>query len=156
MELLIPLVLILVAEYVGDFIFQSRDMALNKSKDVKVLFQHLSYIALMLFGVFVGMWLGGLYLPFHLIILYILSYCMIHGIQDWYIWKGYAVIVSKRMEARALTRGIGCSPERLARTIKHFVDTKEYAEDKIFYDTIGLDRLLHVITLVVLWGVFFL
>lgn len=84
-------------------------------------------------------------------------YCLIHGIQDWFIWKGYEQVVKTRLWNEASVKN---SPidfhERLKERTELFLKNREYAEDKVFYDIIGLDRLLHVITLVVLYGMILL
>ena len=139
---MINIILILIAEYIGDFLLQDREMALNKSKDIKVLLKHLRKIGAMLFIPLIFM------LPIYNVLLFIGVYCLVHGIQDWFIWKGYGLIVYRRFK-------VNKSHNQTMERCEKFVLNKEYADDKVFYDVIGLDRLLHVITLVVLCGIFF-
>jgi hypothetical protein len=42
----------------------------------------------------------------------------------------------------------------LERRIKSFIERKEYAKDKMFYNFIGLDSLLHAITIILLYNLF--
>lgn len=163
MTILLPLIIILVAEYVGDFLLQSRYTALNKSKDIRVLGRHLFEIAIMLCAGFalIPFLLKGV-LPLMAVAYFIGWYCLIHGVQDWFIWNGYKYLVYRRVKKAAVEQYKKGNNTKdsikyvVENKMKSFVTDKEYAEDKAFYDTIGLDRVLHVITLVVLYGVFFL
>jgi hypothetical protein len=163
MSIIIPLLIILIAEFVGDFLLQSREMALNKSKEIKVLLMHLYYIASSLiisFGL-ASIWFA---IPFIATFKFVILYCLIHGIQDWFIWNGYKLLVHlrivKKTEKELKEKHNGMLPSYTAALIQqrleNFVENKEHAEDKAFYDTIGLDRLLHVATIIILYGVFFL
>lgn len=163
MTILIPLIIILIAEYVGDFLLQSREMALNKSKKITTLLMHLYCIGCCLiigFGA-VSYWYV---IPLMVALKFTGLYCLVHGVQDWFIWKGYGAIVHRRIMKQIEAGGkVGCTPtdgfqvkNLFDISITAFMRDKDYAEDKVFYDIIGLDRLLHILTLVILYGVFFL
>lgn len=135
----------------GDFLLQDRETALNKSKSFKYLGQHLFAIFCCIAATGLGLGMPAVYLAG--------CYIVVHGIQDWYIWNGYKYLVMRRILNKVKTI------PNLTQVAKEtyiqqksivFEMEKEYAEDKVFYDTIGLDRLLHVITIVILYGVFFL
>ena len=143
---MLGLIIILIAEYIGDFLLQDRETALNKSKDLSYLISHMNSIAMVLIIVvgvlkFSGV-ITGLATPF------VALYCLLHGIQDWFIWRGYKLHVIKKLGFT----GMDLDHPPIKKELEEF----KYYEDKAFYDTIGLDRLLHVIALVILYGVFFL
>lgn len=157
MTTLIPLIIILIAEFIGDFLLQSRETALSKSKDIRYLIKHLCQIA---WALAIGFAFTGLNV--FAALGFILCYCLIHGIQDWYIWNGYKWLVHKRIKEDAeeqADKGFNTQasvPYVIENKLKRYVKERDYAEDKAFYDTIGLDRLLHIITIIILYGVFFL
>lgn len=137
---LIPLLVILVAEFVGDFLLQSREIALSKSSNLKSLGKHLFAIFMCMAATGLGFGLPAVYLAG--------CYIVIHGVQDWFIWRAY--------KARLISR-LGFDEMDLQHPpIKEELERFQYWEDKAFYDTIGLDRLLHVLSIIVLYGVFFL
>jgi len=143
---ILSLIIILISEYIGDFVLQSRKMALAKSTNFNVLMKHVvTVIGTVFIGASVGfgiLWQS----PMALVgsAAYAVIYGIIHGIQDWYIWKGYHSIVKERFR-------ITKSGDYDNKGIKSFMENKDYAEDKVFYDFIGLDRILHTITLILLW-----
>lgn len=141
------MILILVAEYVGDFLLQDRETALNKSKSLKHLNRHLFAIFCCIAATGLGFGMPAVYLA--------ACYVVIHGVQDWFIWKGYGAILYRRYEKEG-----GWNPDDKHNQILWFLEEfkrrRLYAEDKVFYDLIGLDRLLHIITLIILYGLFFL
>lgn len=147
-----PLMIILIGEYIGDFILQDRETALNKSKDFKYLRSHLLDIGWVMTLALVPF----LFIPpynqaitLYKIVAFVASYMVIHGIQDWFIWSGYKALVVKRLRKSYPTMNAG----EIRIWAEKFEEDKDYAEDKLFYDTIGLDRLLHVLTLIVLYAV---
>ena len=66
------------------------------------------------------------------VLVFALVYVVIHCFQDWFIWRSY----KRKVENKGLTF--------------------EYWKDKEFYDTIGLDGWLHIMTILVLYRLFFL
>ncbi len=152
MKFAILIIFFLVFEYIADFIAQSRETAINKSSKIEVLQRHVFTI---MGGVGIGMmiaftivWgsLAGLFAG----AFFAGIYAVIHGFQDWYIWKLYKGLVVERF-----MKGIkeGESLDIIGR-LTEFYENKEYAEDKLFYDFIGLDRTLHIITAVILILIF--
>lgn len=152
MDFAILMIFFLVFEYIADFIAQSRYTAINKSSKFEVLQDHVFTI---MGGVGIGMaiaftivWgslsglIGGAFFAFF--------YSIIHGVQDWYIWKLYKGCVIERFMKSVK---VGEELDILKR-LKAFHDNKEYAEDKLFYDFIGADRTLHIITAVILILIF--
>lgn len=120
------LMVLLITNYILDFKFQSRHMAENKSEDVHCLTNHCFII---FFGfLFLLLFIGRVSesLPFAFF------NAVIHGIIDWNIWRHYKRAIIKRI------------PMAERREFK-------YWKDKGFYDTIGLDGLLHTLTIIILW-----
>lgn len=162
MAILLPLIILLVFEYIGDFLWQDREMAQEKSKDPLALASHLCRIgATLLLSILVLMMLGVAITPFAGYA-FVCSYLLLHGIQDWFIWRGYAKIAQKRFlkeykddPFKELVGGENHTLKSyLEGRARLFMSTRAYAEDKVFYDFIGLDRLLHVATLIILYGIF--
>lgn len=152
-EIILPLITLLIAEFVGDFLLQDREMALKKSSDLKFLAKHLFAIFVVMAATGLGFGMPSVYLAG--------CYVIIHGIQDWYIWNGYKYLVGKRLMKEVkddLSKLVTNDKEQelFQARVSSFEASREYAEDKVFYDTIGLDRVLHIVTIVVLYGVFFL
>ena len=117
---MINLLIMLFLHFLSDFIFQSREMAENKSKDVKVLFKHC-------FTIFLVFSLFG--------IEFALYNAVIHFFIDATIWNIYKLTVKLRNKER---------------TKKDLTNNFEYWKDSIFYDFIGLDQMLHIATLIIL------
>lgn len=119
-----------IFHYIADFVLQSREMGTKKSQDLNWLGGHL----------FVQFWVFffGLMYQFHINAFYFASINMlIHGVIDWYIWRGYKYTVYYRLKR------------------DNKLDTAaqwQYWQDHLFYTTIGLDQLLHGLTLIVLAG----
>lgn len=127
------IILLFIAHFMADFVFQSREMGQKKSQYFKWLMGHLfiQYFVMLVFvlGVTGGDW--------KIATLFSLSNALIHGIIDWYIWKLYklhAIRIIKRDRIK----------------VKDF----KYWEDHVFYTTIGFDQLLHTVTIVGLYGFF--
>jgi hypothetical protein len=72
---------------------------------------------------------------------------VVHGLIDWNIWRGYKISVYKRLG--------GLHPLDNAHDLwRNESQEWEYWNDHWFYATIGLDQLLHGLTLIVIYGVF--
>jgi len=110
--------LLLISHFIGDFVLQSRKIATTKSSKLSSLSIHLVILFLSLIPVTLLSKLP-IYIPF--------IYCILHGLQDWFIWRGYKKLYTIRK-----------SPP-------------PYYEDHLFYTTIGLDQLLHTIILLSLF-----
>jgi len=126
------LILLLLSHFIADFLLQSREMAKEKSNNLGVLIKHCLIqftIPLIILSCFAQSWL--------IVIVCILN-AVIHGIIDWNIWGLY--------KSTVLWRSTSYSEEDLAKW--------KYWEDHWFYVTIGLDQLLHTLTIVFLWFFF--
>jgi hypothetical protein len=60
------------------------------------------------------------------------AYVWIHCIQDWFIWRRYK------------------------NKLEEYGETFKYWNDKGFYDTMGLDSLLHILTILILFRIILL
>ena len=108
--------------FIFDGLLQSREMARNKSTDMKVLLSHLVYIIL-------GILLAGLFftgLTREQTVTFAVINAILHGLIDWNIWNLYKYSVLKRF------------PDCVTGKIKF-----EYWEDSWFYHFILGDQLLH-------------
>lgn len=68
--------------------------------------------------------------------MFALANAAIHGVIDWNIWRLYKLSVIKRFPG--LKEG----------------DEYKYWEDHWFYSTIGLDQLLHILTIITIFSFF--
>lgn len=129
------LAILLMAHFVADFLLQTREMGKRKSEDLAVLLEH----CMIQFGtiLFIGLCLS---LPGHAIVMISLINAIIHGIIDWHIWRlyKYSVLVRVKNQLR---------PQEF-HTYKKKLQQYRYWEDGWFYSTIGLDQLLHTLTLI--------
>lgn len=139
MEHTINLIVLFILHYLADFRFQSREMGKRKSEDFSVLVQH----AVIIFSVF---FLFGTLTFNTSLILFSSIYAIIHGLQDWFMWRGYKLLV-KRKIARENFDG-DMNNTWMGEELKIF----KYWEDPKFYDTIGLDQTLHFITIVLVYN----
>jgi len=161
-KIFIILIGIFIFEYIGDFIFQSREVAVTKSNNILILLSHLMDIGNVLAFYFFSLLVLKIY-SFSIvnIFLFILIYLCFHGIQDWFIWKYFKFIKMKQLTNEVNDRilEIGLNRENtfknmLKERINTYYNKKEYADDKLFYNIIGLDRILHIITLTILFYFF--
>lgn len=120
--MLTDLAILFLFHFIFDGLLQTRDMAVRKSSDMKVLFSHMSYII-------IGILLAGLFftgLNPQQVFIFALINTALHGIIDWNIWNVYKYSVLKRF------------PEVAAGKIKF-----EHWEDSWFFHFILGDQLLH-------------
>lgn len=117
------LIKLFIVHFFADFILQSRTMAHNKSS-------HLGWLSLHLIIQFLAFWAVTWSWEFALV------NAIIHGVVDWNIWRLY--------KASVYLRANRMEPKRVPTA-----DFK-YWEDGMFYWFIGLDQMLHGITLIVL------
>lgn len=126
---------LLVIHFVADFLLQSREMGKTKSSNWRVLLAHLAIQAT---AFTLGLW------PFFGLktaIAFALLNAGVHGVIDWNIWRLYKLSVLKRFPE------IDWADPKAASTY-------DYWNDSWFYHTIGLDQLLHGLTLVALAALF--
>ena len=128
-----------VCHFVADFILQSRDIATRKSSELSVLAKHLwviMWVPVMVYVLSICLMIAPLSIFMYKPILgMIVVNAAIHGVIDWNIWKMYKAFVKSRF------------PDATA-------DYK-YWEDHWFYATIGLDQLLHALTIIILFFLIF-
>jgi len=136
------LITILFLEWIGDFLLQSREMGKTKSEKPSVLIQHLVLLSIPLA---VAGWVWGLDPIKWMWFLWLNA--AIHGFIDWNIWKGYKYSVLSRLGL------IGMDLDH--PPIKKQIEEYRYYEDSWFYSTIGLDRFLHVATIIGLYALLF-
>lgn len=141
----------LFLHFLGDFILQPREMGRKKSSDMKYWAAHVGIqILTFLFGLwyFVG--------P-DMALKIAVANGLIHGLIDAFIWKGYALSVWKRRRGIAIRNNwneksevfsqLSTRPKEAAAYLKK---NFKYWEDHWFYATIGLDQMLHTVTIVLL------
>jgi len=130
---------LLVLHYIADFLLQPREMGQKKSSEPKWLLAHLA-IQFAIFAPFTSAWFA-------------LANCAVHGVIDWYIWRGYKLTAYYRIRKDVIAKyGSWTQPPEEDVNIKAGIASWQYWTDKIFYDTIGFDQLLHGLTLVTLAG----
>ena len=110
----------MIAHFVADFVFQPRDMAINKSKDLYVLGLHAS-INYLVFVIATVSFLG-----FDKAIVFAGLNAFIHGLIDWYIWRGFKAFKGKTVN----------------------IATYQYWEKYEFWTVVGFDQLLHGLTII--------
>lgn len=83
---ILALLLMIVGHFVGDWLLQSREIALAKSRHFPTLLKHLTRVQLTL-------------IPFYFVadigLLPSVLYITLHGLQDWYWWRYWG----KRLDA---------------------------------------------------------
>lgn len=133
------IVKLLVLHFIADFVLQPREMGVKKSSDLRWLGGHLA-IQFLIFAPLTS-------------ILFALANCAIHGVIDWFIWRGYKWTVVKCIYKDS--EGRDCH-SLISDTDYSFVPPRlgewRFWLDHLFYITIGLDQMLHGITLVLLAG----
>ena len=117
-----------ILHFISDFLLQPRWVAEKKSTDFDILLIHL-------FAISFVMWLGLIIIGFDAWILFVILNAAIHGVIDWNIWSIYKWTVIKRFPPHP-----NIDPA-----------TYEYWKDSWFYHTIGLDQLLHGLTIIFLY-----
>ena len=144
LKILLGFSVLLLFEYLSDFIFQTREMGKEKSQDLNVLIQHCNRV---LIGTYFG-FLFFYYLTnpnshyFKLAYTAALINAIFHGLIDWNIWKIYKALTYNKIKKE--------NPSSVVCALRDFKEKRDYAEDPVFYNIIGLDRLLHVLTLLVI------
>jgi hypothetical protein len=88
--------------------------------------------------------------------LFALLNALVHGVIDWYIWRGYKWSVMYRLyddEGNSYKPGVS----KTGPNHSLMSDSKvwKFWEDHWFFATIGLDQLLHTLTIITLFGVLF-
>lgn len=126
--------------FIADFILQSREMGKKKSEDIGYLSIHLLIqFLVILIGV----------TPFfdrELSLGIAISNTIIHGIIDFSIWRVYKFTALCRIASEA--KEFHCTDVERKKWIAESARNWQYWEDHWFYTFIGLDQMLHVLTLI--------
>ena len=107
---------IILTHFISDWFFQSRKVAENKSKDGAYMLLHMSIIFICTIPL--GVWLLGVSAGIYAAEIY----ALIHGAQDWFVWRLYARL----------------RPNQIV-------------PDSLFYKFVAGDQLLHLILLGVIF-----
>lgn len=127
--------IVMTLHFIADFILQSRDMGKRKSENMLVLAQHLIIQFVVLF---IGVYLTFMFKQPLMAFKASFVNALVHGVIDWNIWRLYKGYVLYRVKNKTLI---------VSDTTKF-----EYWNDHAFYMTIGLDQLLHCLTLIFIYG----
>lgn len=134
------IVQLLFLHFLADFVLQPREMGKRKSESPRWLAAHLG-IQFVVFFPFTGIWFA-------------LANCAVHGVVDWFIWRWYkqSVLIRNPMPPEVQGQSVPAATEAEEQDAwrRGLALTWRYWEDKLFYDTIGLDQLLHSATIVLL------
>jgi hypothetical protein len=134
-----PLYALFILHFVADGLLQPRWMGKGKSDNFDILFMHISIIyAVITIGMF-------FLVPFKIALAVGAVNAILHMLIDATIWKLYKAITKLRLH------GIG---ELTYHQKLEITKLFKYWEDKLFYDTIMADQLLHSLTLVLVWKLF--
>jgi hypothetical protein len=131
------IILLILAHFIGDWLFQTRYMALNKSKKFGVLLFHV-----ILVSNFIGcvvLWHHNWHSDFAGPLL---INGIAHGIIDWNIWKIYAKIRGDNAFELDYHSYVNGEPAINKESVKH---------DYYFYSTIALDQMLHLTLIILLF-----
>lgn len=123
--MLVDLAVLFTLHFIADFPLQSRDMAREKSTKLKVLIDHV-WVHLLVFST-----AGWFLLPYMTGLVLAAVVAIVHGVIDWYIWRGY-----KWYRMRGLRHADSAASFR-------------WWEDGLFFTVIGFDQLLHGLTIIV-------
>lgn len=142
--------LLFITHFVSDFLLQSREVATKKSSEFVYLFRHLGII-------WVSFFVAGQFYPgtgFYDAAIFSFLFAtlntLIHGIIDWNIWKLYKWSVKSRI-SKQINRDYVRNEDIAQGLIMNQAKDWRYYEDHWFYATIGLDQLLHALTILGLW-----
>lgn len=124
---------LMCVHFIADFLCQPREMGKKKSSEPKWLAGHL-LIQFLWFLPFTS-------LPFALL------NCMVHGVIDWNIWRGYKYFVGTRLYDKEGNDWKSPDQGRPCHRLMSDAGEWQYWEDHWFYATIGLDQLLHFLTI---------
>ena len=137
------LIILFGTHFISDFVLQTRSMGKKKSEDVSILALHFLVILISFFivGIFIFReWV----VPGEQALILAGAIAGIHSLQDWLIWRGYKNIVKVQL-VNELDNKCGLV------NVRAKVTEWKYWEDKWFYDTIGLDQLLHYVTITLVY-----
>ncbi len=140
------LIMLFITHYVSDFILQSREVAKKKSTDVKFLFEH-TFTTFLFFLLIVtiitffrnvdsnGIIRNTVETGLKNTLIFCFLNSVFHTIIDGTIWNLYKWYRFRELNERE-------------------IDNFKFWEDKLFFDTIGFDQLLHISIIVILYEVY--
>lgn len=137
-----------VLHFIADFLLQSREMGKKKSVELTWLYKHLT-VQFIVF--FVGL---VFFVDPANAMLFSLWNIVAHGVIDWNIWNLYKLSAYKRILAEVKENYWTMSDEAKKDWITESSKNWQYWEDHWFYATIGLDQLLHILTIIALFSLF--
>lgn len=148
----------ITAHLIGDFFLQGREIAKQKSENLKALGQHVLTVSLVMYC-----FIMIVSLDFYYAATFALLNGIAHGLIDWNIWKGYkahAIIKIKKAaqeEAKRVKLTLVGKSKSQVQGEKFDILLKakqnfKFWEDHWFYVTIGIDQWLHMVTIIILWG----
>lgn len=125
------MITLFITHFIADFILQSRAMGKNKSSNIKYLLSHISIIFLCFLCV-----ASFKFAAYN---------ALIHLVIDATIWNGFKLF--KFIDWYSISMSFDFNKKIAAERVKDY----QYWEDHWFYVFIGLDQLLHAITIVYLF-----
>lgn len=148
----------MIIHFVADFLMQSREMGQKKSSEWRWLARHLLIqFSFFLFGL--GVFSLFAEISAQAMLLIPILNTIVHGIIDWNIWNLYKLsahirikkdlaILDKIIVRDPMIDHEGLMKEAYDEEVKNW----QYWNDHWFYSTIGLDQLLHCLTIIGLFA----
>ena len=131
------MVKLIVLHFIADFLLQTRDMGRLKSSRWDYLLAHISIIFIA-FAIFYGPMFAFWNALFHAII----------DRNVWNLYKYSAYFRIRKIVAKKF--GSWTQPPEKDPNILAEIANWKFWEDKVFFDTIGFDQMLHGVTLAIL------
>lgn len=125
------LVLLIVIHVLFDFVFQSREVAKNKSSKLSYLIPHLFILFI---GLSIYAKLSGRYTPIQGQV-FVIWNIVFHGIIDWNIWRLYKLYTGYQIKKGRRTN--------LLQGADQNGEQYRYWDDSTFYNFIAIDQALH-------------
>lgn len=120
-EILILLIKMFIAHFVGDFTLQSRDMAVNKSHSLKHLFKHV----------------GVYWITTFLLVFMLSGFLEVWAIISWSLVNAGFHLITDFFTSKASA---------------YFYETDQTYK---FWNMIGFDQLIHIITIIITASIYF-
>ena len=142
---MLELIILFGTHFIADLVLQPRCMAKQKSENFGILCGHT-------FIILVSFFISGLIvfrqetLSGEVAFIFALAIAIVHGFQDFIIWKGYKNFTKIRIMNSLVKKGSGHRAY-----VKDVMEGWKYWEDYWFYVIIGLDQLLHFIWILVMY-----
>lgn len=147
--MVIDLLILFGLHYFSDFLLQGRSMGKGKVSNPYWMGGHwaIIFLPLLLGGFFLAKEsLNGPVGPFNILTL-ALCISFLHCAQDWLIWSLYKMSIKIRL--RNKYKVLDSSNKDIAIEYRDW----EYWDDKWFFNTIGIDQLLHYATIILVYNI---